>query len=141
MVRGRKLKFVAGQKTEDISFWGWPQVPDRGAKEMIIFETIRKKDREGRAGNGDQLPVHHVDLHCFYRDGAQQLQVHLVAAPGKVRGVRDSSAGIGTLTYLDQNSGLFTGLGHAVCDVDTGEVMPLSNGEVVPARITACHSG
>ena len=55
--------------------------------------------------------------------------------------VRDSSAGIGTLTYLDQNSGLFTGLGHAVCDVDTGEVMPLSNGEVVPARITGCKRG
>ncbi len=55
--------------------------------------------------------------------------------------VRDSSAGIGTLTYLDQNSGLFTGLGHAVCDVDTGEVMPLSNGEVVPDRITGCKRG
>ena len=55
--------------------------------------------------------------------------------------VRDSSAGIGTMTYLDQNSGLFTGLGHAVCDVDTGELMPLSNGEAVPARITGCKKG
>ena len=55
--------------------------------------------------------------------------------------VRDSSAGIGTLTYLDQNSGLFTGLGHAVCDVDTGEMMPLESGEVVPARITGCKKG
>lgn len=55
--------------------------------------------------------------------------------------VRDSSAGIGTMTYLDQNSGLFTGLGHAVCDVDTGDMMPLSNGEVVPARITGCKRG
>ena len=55
--------------------------------------------------------------------------------------VRDSSAGIGTLTYFDQNSGLFTGLGHAVCDVDTGDMMPLSNGEVVPAKITGCKRG
>lgn len=55
--------------------------------------------------------------------------------------VRDSSAGIGTLTYLDQNSGLFTGLGHAVCDVDTGEMMPLESGEAVPARITGCKKG
>lgn len=55
--------------------------------------------------------------------------------------VRDSSAGIGTLTYLDQNSGLFTGLGHAVCDVDTGDIMPLESGEVVPAKITGCKKG
>ena len=55
--------------------------------------------------------------------------------------VRDSSAGIGTMTYYDQNSGLFTGLGHAVCDVDTGDIMPLANGEVVPAQITGCEKG
>ena len=55
--------------------------------------------------------------------------------------VRDSSAGIGTMTYYDQNSGIFTGLGHAVCDVDTGDIMPLQSGEVVPARITGCKRG
>ena len=55
--------------------------------------------------------------------------------------VRDSSAGIGTMTYYDPNSGLFTGLGHAVCDVDTGELMPLSDGEIVSAEITGCKRG
>ena len=50
--------------------------------------------------------------------------------------VRDSSAGIGTMTYYDPNSGLFTGLGHAVCDVDTGDIMPLANGQIVDAEIT-----
>ncbi|MEG1686476.1 MAG: SpoIVB peptidase [Angelakisella sp.] len=55
--------------------------------------------------------------------------------------VRDSSAGIGTLTYYDPNSGLFTGLGHAVCDVDTGELMPLQSGEIVTAEITGCRMG
>ena len=42
--------------------------------------------------------------------------------------VRDSSAGIGTLTYLDPESGIFAGLGHGVCDVDTGTLMPLYSG-------------
>lgn len=55
--------------------------------------------------------------------------------------VRDSSAGIGTMTYYDPGSGLFTGLGHAVCDVDTGDVMPLSNGEVVQAQIVGVKRG
>ena len=49
--------------------------------------------------------------------------------------VRDSSAGIGTLTFYNPQTKTFGGLGHAVCDVDTGEVLPLSTGEVVPARL------
>ena len=55
--------------------------------------------------------------------------------------VRDSSAGIGTMTYYDLNSGLFAGLGHAVCDVDTGDIMPLSGGEIVSAEVTGCRKG
>ena len=34
--------------------------------------------------------------------------------------VRDSSAGIGTLTFADTEHGTFAGLGHAVSDSDTG---------------------
>lgn len=33
--------------------------------------------------------------------------------------VRDSSAGIGTLTFYSPSSQVFAGLGHPVCDVDT----------------------
>lgn len=49
--------------------------------------------------------------------------------------VRDSSAGIGTMTFYDPESGYFGGLGHGVSDVDTGELLPIATGEVVPARI------
>ncbi|WP_457790411.1 SpoIVB peptidase [Anaeromassilibacillus sp. SJQ-5] len=55
--------------------------------------------------------------------------------------VRDSSAGIGTLTFYNPQTKTFGGLGHAVCDVDTGEVLPLSTGEVVPARIYGVEKG
>ena len=55
--------------------------------------------------------------------------------------VRDSSAGIGTLTFYVPGSDVFAGLGHAVCDVDTGDVLPLSTGEVVPARIYSVVKG
>lgn len=55
--------------------------------------------------------------------------------------VRDSSAGIGTMTYYDNNSGIFAGLGHAICDVDTQTIMPLSQGEVVEASITGVRRG
>lgn len=49
--------------------------------------------------------------------------------------VRDSSAGIGTLTFYSPTSGIAAGLGHGICDVDTNELMPLSYGEMVEAEI------
>ena len=49
--------------------------------------------------------------------------------------VRDSAAGIGTLTYYDPESGAFGGLGHAVSDVTTGEAVPLGAGEITRAQI------
>lgn len=50
--------------------------------------------------------------------------------------VRDSAAGIGTLTFYDPASGRFAGLGHGICDMDAGGVMSLKSGE--PADITLC---
>ncbi len=53
--------------------------------------------------------------------------------------VRDSSAGIGTVTFYDDGAGFFAGLGHGVCDVDTGKIMPLNNGEAVKARVNGFY--
>ncbi len=55
--------------------------------------------------------------------------------------VRDSTAGVGTLTFYDPATGAFAGLGHAVCDVDTGQEMPMATGEIVPARIFGIEKG
>ncbi len=55
--------------------------------------------------------------------------------------VRDSAAGLGTMTYYDPDSGDFGGLGHPVSDVTTGELMPLSSGEVTCAEITGIIKG
>ncbi len=55
--------------------------------------------------------------------------------------IRDSTAGIGTITWYDRTNGIFAGLGHAVCDVDTGEIMPLSGGNAVEATVNGCYKG
>lgn len=55
--------------------------------------------------------------------------------------VRDSSAGIGTLTFYVPATGIYGGLGHPVCDVDTGETLPISSGEIVPACIYGVVKG
>lgn len=55
--------------------------------------------------------------------------------------IRDSAAGIGTMTFYDKESGFFASLGHAVCDVDTGEILPLADGDIVDASINSCVRG
>lgn len=55
--------------------------------------------------------------------------------------VRDSSAGIGTLTFYDPETDVFAGLGHAVCDSDTGNILPLLSGDVVSASISSVKKG
>ncbi len=54
--------------------------------------------------------------------------------------IRDSSAGIGTVTFLTQK-GYFASLGHAVCDIDTKMTIPISKGECTKAQITGYIKG
>lgn len=55
--------------------------------------------------------------------------------------IRDSTAGIGTVTYFDPDKLTFAGLGHGICDVDTGEIMPLFGGDAVYAEIADVYKG
>lgn len=55
--------------------------------------------------------------------------------------VRDSSAGIGTITFWDKKTQIFGGLGHGICDIDTGELLPLSHGDIVKANINGISKG
>lgn len=55
--------------------------------------------------------------------------------------IRDSAAGIGTLTFIEPDRKLFGGLGHGVCDIDTGEILPLSDGDIVSAEVCGCYKG
>ena len=55
--------------------------------------------------------------------------------------VRDSSAGIGTITFYDPGSGCFAALGHGVCDADTGVLLPLQWGKVCGATVLGVTRG
>ena len=93
-----------------------------------------------QAGNGKPMQIR------FVRDGVEKFAVLTPVKDenGNYRAgmwVRDSSAGIGTMTFYDPKSGCFGGLGHAICDVDTGEMMPLSSGEAVDVTITGVNRG
>lgn len=51
--------------------------------------------------------------------------------------VRDSTAGIGTVTFYNPSSGIMAALGHPITDVDTGEIMPILDGQAVQTTVTS----
>ncbi|MBQ9535628.1 MAG: SpoIVB peptidase [Clostridia bacterium] len=51
--------------------------------------------------------------------------------------VRDSIAGIGTITFIDPKTGAFGALGHGICDADTGVLMPIESGRVMHSSVAA----
>ena len=55
--------------------------------------------------------------------------------------LRDNAAGIGTLTFYEPETRVFAGLGHAVCDADTGLPVEMSYGEVLSAHINSVKKG
>ena len=55
--------------------------------------------------------------------------------------LRDGTVGIGTMTFIDPTSGVFGGLGHGICDSDTGEVVDMISGEVVGVLLGGVHKG
>lgn len=55
--------------------------------------------------------------------------------------LRDSMAGIGTMTFYDPASGVFGALGHGINDVDTAMLMPLESGSIMPASVSEVKKG
>lgn len=55
--------------------------------------------------------------------------------------VRDSTVGIGTLSFTDPGTGTLAALGHAVIDADTGTQLPVSEGRLVAANVLGVTKG
>ncbi len=55
--------------------------------------------------------------------------------------VRDNSAGVGTLTYIRKDNLRFGALGHPVCDIDTGAMLPVSKGNIMKCNIVGIKKG
>lgn len=51
--------------------------------------------------------------------------------------VKDSCAGIGTISFYDESKNYFAALGHGICDNDTNALLPLGSAEIVKANISS----
>lgn len=137
---------VSGFETED-GFMS--PAADAGIKTGDIIKTINgekimsNKDIENiiSGSGGRQLTVNLV------RDGKNlilKVTPCLCTADNSYRvglWVRDSSAGIGTITFYNPETRVFAGLGHPVCDIDTGNILPLSEGEIAEVTVNGIKKG
>ena len=55
--------------------------------------------------------------------------------------VKDSTSGIGTITFINPKNNEFGGLGHAICDSTTGKLVPLVYGDVMNVSINGVIKG
>lgn len=55
--------------------------------------------------------------------------------------VRDSAAGVGTVTFYDPTSKTFGALGHGITDIDTNELINIASGEFITTRILNITKG
>mgnify|MGYP004560452325 FL=1 len=83
----------------------------------------------------------------FNRDGVVR-QATLAPMQDTVSGawrigawVRDSTAGVGTLSYYNPADGSYGALGHAINDGDTGRLLPVRLGSLLQAEIVDVRRG
>ncbi len=93
-----------------------------------------------------QLEGESMSIRAIRDDKQVQLTARAVlcAADGEYKlgaWIRDSMAGIGTVTYYDPSTNTFGALGHGINDVDTALLMPLEAGSILPARVAGVNKG
>ena len=127
---------------------------------ILIASVVTAARRELKPGDRifavDQIPVHtcqQLQDRIAQADGAVALsmdrngkRLDLLAPLQPDSGqlgitVRDSLAGVGTVTYIDPSTCAFGALGHGISDPQTGKLLPAAGGTVLPAQIVAVQKG
>ena len=111
---------------------------EEGDRIIKVEDTSIKNAQElidlVNASNGDSLEITYIKdeetLVCSINpvrssDGQYKLGLW----------VRDSAAGVGTVTFYEPATQSFGALGHGITDIDTGELLNIASGEFVTAKI------
>ncbi|MBR6650714.1 MAG: SpoIVB peptidase [Clostridia bacterium] len=110
----------------------------------INNKTIKSADdvtNEVKNSEGKQL-----DFTCIRKGTEMHFTVNPIKSQsmGEYRigvWIKDCTTGIGTITYLDKESGDFGGLGHGICSTENGELLPMKNGKVNEVNISGISKG
>ena len=109
-----------------------------GQTEVDTIEEVQAALQQ--AGDTD------LSIRALREDQTVQLTAHAVrcGSDGQYKlgaWIRDSMAGIGTITFWDPETGAFGALGHGINDVDTARLMPLQSGGILYSDVAGVKKG
>ena len=162
LVEGEQV-YVSGMpigiyaKTDGVLIIGTGAVTDEAGKEVRPAENLVKAGDyivsvNGETVSGKEELVEKIDHYGARKEvlGIRRNREYIEVALQPVRSgegnymlgiwVRDDLAGVGTLTYCEDN-GHFGALGHAVSDGDTGTLMEMSQGWIYMTDIVGIKKG
>jgi len=90
---------------------------------------------------GESMSVRIVRNNAHSQVTAQAVQCSADGAYKLGAWIRDSMAGIGTMTFYDPETKIFGTLGHGINDVDTSMLMPLQSGSIMPSAVSDVKKG
>jgi stage IV sporulation protein B len=104
-------------------------------------DTIEEVEEVLQALEGEQMSIR-----AIRNDRTLQLTAQAVFCPEDSTyklgaWIRDSMAGIGTVTFYCPDTGVFGALGHGINDLDTALLMPLESGTILPASVSGVRKG
>lgn len=137
LIEGKGRKYSPGEQSNI-------KVGDRIMK--VNDQTIRDMEQVGKLVNESGIKGKLVRLDVIR--GKEKLKLSINPAyDEKERSyrlgvyIRDSAAGVGTLTFFDPQSKNYGALGHVISDIDTGKPIVVGSGHVVQSSVTSIEKG
>lgn len=107
-------------------------VPVKNAEHLSeLVNVVKDEGLELEIIRGNNIFITNITPVEDYHDGKFRLGMW----------VRDSTAGVGTMTFYDHERNNFGALGHAITDVDTGTMLSIKNGEIMQSKIIDIKQG
>ncbi|NCB62601.1 MAG: SpoIVB peptidase [Clostridia bacterium] len=107
-------------------------------KEVDTIEEVQAVLQEL---SGDQMSIRAIRGEKEVQFTAQAVKCSADGSYKLGAWIRDSMAGIGTMTFYDPATGQFGALGHGINDVDTSLLMPLESGSIMYASVADVKKG
>lgn len=127
---GKNPAYDAGLRLNDMIL-AIDDVPVRTAEDFSAILGQKKGSISIRYRRDGQEGI--VTLTPIYSEAEQKYKTGMW--------VRDTTAGIGTVTFLLPDSGVFAGLGHGICDQTTGKLLPMRRGSTMQVLISGISRG
>lgn len=114
-----------------LSMNGTPVQSDSQVAEIIDTSGKKRTAVDLLVKRGDSRL--HFSLKPVHDEETQRYRIGLF--------VRDSAAGVGTLSFYDENTQTYGALGHIITDNDTNQPIDCEQGKIVMATVSGIHHG